>query len=187
MRDAKTGPVSRWGTRGGKVLGIVLGLALAFGTAFGQAGARGPGPTGSAAGMPSESTATMLTVIGTAAAVFLPWRIGGWAGLGVLCAGPSLGFFYGGCWSRGLLSTAVRLGGTFLLVAALYSDDTHDGRAYGYGWLGGMAATAIIDIVTVRKAVRRRNAVVARRRGLALDVSPFVVPKGAGVQVRLGF
>ena len=36
MRNAKTDPVSRWGTRGGKVLGIVLGLALAFAPAFGE-------------------------------------------------------------------------------------------------------------------------------------------------------
>jgi hypothetical protein len=186
MKDAKTDPVSSWGTRGGKVLGIVLGLALAVGPAFGQAGAQAPRPTGSAAGLPSESTAAVLAVIGTAAAVFLPWHIGGWAGLGVLCAGPSLGFFYAGCWSRGLLSTAVRLGGTFLLATALLDDDTN-AAGWAYGWLGGMAATAILDIVTVRKAVRRRNATVARRRGLALDVSPFVVPKGAGVQVRLGF
>jgi hypothetical protein len=185
MRDAKTRVAAKWSARGGRILEIVLGLALALGPAFGQPGAPAPMPDGRAAGLPSESTAVVLAVVGTAASVLLSTRISGWPGFVFFCAGPSLGFFYGGCWGRGLLSTALRFGGTILIASALLNGEWHESHAYI--WLGGMVATAVLDIVTVRAAVRRRNAAITRRRGLALDVSPFALPKGAGLRVRLAF
>ncbi|NTV80925.1 MAG: hypothetical protein HGA24_05835, partial [Candidatus Aminicenantes bacterium] len=56
-----------------------------------------------------------------------------------------------------------------------------------YGWLGGMAASAVLDMVTVGRTVRRHNQTILARRGLNVDVSPFAVPKGGGLQLRLSF
>ena len=137
-------------------------------------------------GLPSESMAVALSLIGTAGAVASLYSDNGWVALAGSSLGPSLGFMYGGCWGRGLITSALRLGATIAVV--LYSVE-HDeaGPGLGYGWIGGMALSAIIDVATVRKAVRKHNNRLLARRGLNIGVAPFALPKGAGVQVRLSF
>ncbi len=137
-------------------------------------------------GLPSESMAVALSVIGTAAAVASLYSHNGWVALAGLSLGPSLGFMYGDCLGRGLLTSGLRLGAT--IAAVLYSVE-HDeaGPGLGYAWIGGMALSAIIDIATVGKAVRKHNDRLLARRGMSVGVAPFALPKGAGVQVRLSF
>jgi hypothetical protein len=130
--------------------------------------------------------ATALSVIGTAAAVASWYSRNGYVILAGLALGPSLGFFYGGCWGRGLLTAGLRVVATYA-VAAIALGDHGAGPALAYGWLGGMAASAILDMATVGPAVRRHNQTILARRGLNVDVSPFAVPKGGGVQLRLSF
>jgi hypothetical protein len=125
-------------------------------------------------------------VIGTLGAVASLFSQNGYVALGGLALGPSLGFFYGGCWGRGMLTACLRLGATYAAVAIALSD-RGAGPALAYGWLGGMAASAILDMATVGRAVRRRNQALLTRRGLNVDLSPVAVPKGGGVQVRLSF
>ena len=137
-------------------------------------------------GLPSESMAVALSVIGTAAAVASLSSDNGWLALAGLSVGPSLGFMYGGCWGRGLMTSGLRLGATIAVVVYALEHD-EDGPGLGYAWIGGMALSAIIDMATVRKAVRKHNDRLLARRGLNVGVSPFALPKGAGVQVRLSF
>lgn len=40
---------------------------------------------------------------------------------------------------------------------------------------------------TVKRAVHKRNEVRMARRKLSVAMAPFVMPKGAGVQIRLSF
>jgi hypothetical protein len=110
----------------------------------------------------------------------------GYVILAGLTLGPSLGFFYGGCWGRGMLTAGLRLGATVALVYAAMSNDSL-APALAYGWLGGMAASAILDMATVGQAVRRHNQARLARRGFNIDMTPVAVPKGAGVQLRLSF
>jgi hypothetical protein len=137
-------------------------------------------------GLPSEKMAVMLSVIGTAVAAASLWSGNAWVALAGLSIGPSLGFLYGNCWGRGFLSAGLRLGATFALAAAALSDDEHS-ETYRIAWIAGMAASAVLDMATVRMAVRRQNARRLAGRGLNVAVSPFALPKGAGVQVRLSF
>lgn len=177
------------GIPGGWVPGLVLVLALVAAPAYGQAppfdlGLKPPA-AGAAAKLPSENTAVYLCVLGSAAAFFSAASQNGYVFLTALGIGPSLGFFYGGCWGRGLLTATLRVGTTFGLLALAYSDEVGTGIAFV--WLGAMVGSALLDVATVRGAVRRHNESLTARRGLKVDVSPFAMPKGGGVQVRLAF
>jgi hypothetical protein len=137
--------------------------------------------------LPSENTAFTLSAVGTLAGVVMPLmsREWGWGILATWCVGPSLGFLYGGCWGRGLATAVLRFGFTLAVAVAAFNDETND--SLGYAWIGGMAALAALDLATVKRAVRNRNRRRMAGRGLQLDVSPFAVPKGAGVRLRLSF
>jgi hypothetical protein len=163
-------------------------LALGVLPAVGQVRAGDPAqiPPQTSFELPSERTAAALCVIGTAAAVASIYTHNGYVILAGLTLGPSLGFFYGGCWGRGMLTAGLRLGATVALVYAAMSNDSL-APALAYGWLGGMAASAIVDMATVGQAVRRHNQARLARRGFNVDMTPVAVPKGAGVQLRLSF
>jgi hypothetical protein len=189
MKTDRTGTTRARKTCGGLTAAFLVALALMTGPVYGQAPGFSPGqrmPTGGfSTGLPSENTAIWLSVIGSAAAVLSPYTRNDYAFLTCLTIGPSLGFFYGGCWGRGLLTSTLRLAATVATVAVSLSDE--GGCAPGYIWLGTMVGTAILDIATVRGTVRRHNAALMARRGLKVGVSPFAVPKGGGFQVRLAF
>ena len=170
-------------------LGLLLGLAVAVLPAAGQVQADDLAQlraSSAAYGLPSDSMATALSVIGTAAAVAGMFSGSAWFALGGLAVGPSLGFLYGGCWGRGLLTAGLRFGATMGFVAiAMADDDVGEGAVSA--WLVGMAGSAILDMATVGRAVRRQNQARLARRGLQVDLSPFAMPKGGGLQVRLSF
>jgi hypothetical protein len=190
MKTNKPGVGSGLRSIGGWVLGLVLGFALVSAPlAAGEVPAfnlaqKPPGAV-AAVTLPSENTAVYLCVLGSVAAIFSAASQNGIIYLTALGLGPSLGFFYGGCWGRGLLTATLRVGVTFGLLALAYSDEVSSNIAYV--WLGAMVGSALIDVATVRGSVRRHNARVMARQGLTVDVSPFALPKGGGVQVRLGF
>ena len=175
----------------GALVAVLCGAALLLGplAANGQtAGAPRTGMAGDRSGLPSEDTAVALGAAGVLAGLFLPLVSSDpsrWGLLTTWCAGPSLGFFYGGCWGRGLLTTGLRLGLTFFLTLAAYDSDNF--YSVGTLWLGGMAATAIWDLATTRRAVHNRNRRITARRGLQLDVAPLVLRRGAGVKVQMSF
>jgi hypothetical protein len=178
------------GAFGGWAPRLVLGLALVTApVAAGEAPAfnlsqKPPGAVATVT-LPSENTAVYLCVLGSVAAFFSAASQNGIVFLTALGLGPSLGFFYGGCWGRGLLTATLRMGATFGLIALAYSDEVSSN--FAYVWLGAMVGSALIDVATVRGSVRRHNARVMARQGLKVDVSPFAMPKGGGVQVRLAF
>ncbi len=180
--------------RKGTALAAALGLALALSAAPAANGQTGAAPragmAGDVSGLPSENTAVALGAVGALAGVFLPLvdsqgSGGGWALLTTWCAGPSLGFFYGGCWGRGLLTTGLRFG--LCLAGALAALDSDNYGGIVYLWLGGMAATTMWDLVTTRRAVRKRNQRIAARQGLRLEVAPLVLRKGAGLKLQVSF
>jgi len=182
MKASRTGLSDGRKVIRGLIVGSLVAGALLTGTAFGQT------PRFSLAGgppLPSESKAMALSVIGTAAAVASAFTGEPYAFLTCLAVGPSMGFFYGGCWGRGLLTATLRLAGTFAAVAVALNDE--NGPAAASIWLGAMIGTSLLDIATVKSTVRRHNAKVAARRGLNVDVAPFALPKGGGLQVRLAF
>jgi len=180
MRDLNKGRRGRAGTPSRGLLIALLGLGLVAAPAVGQ---ETPG-----GGLPSENTALALSAIGTIAAVAstFVW-LGGYGNILAWSALPSLGFMYGGCWGRGLLTTGLRLGATFLVFGYALNHDEDNLAGLGYAYLGGMALSAIIDIATVKKAVHKRNEARLARRGLKLGVAPFALPKGGGIQVRMSF
>jgi hypothetical protein len=167
----------------------MLGLALVMTPAYGQSPAfsLAQGPTRvDNYGLPSEGTAMALSVLGSAVAVVSTLSGNGTLALAGLTFGPSLGFLYGGCWGRGLLSAGLRLGATFAMVMIALSNDGA-GYVLAYSWIGAMTASMIYDLATVKSTVRRHNAALMARRGLKVGVSPFAMRKGGGVQVNLGF
>lgn len=173
---------------GRRIAGILAGLALALVPVFGQSPsfslAQGQ-PAPADYRLPSESTAVALAVIGTAVAVASLASENGWVFMAGLAFGPSLGFFYGGCWGRGLLSSVLRLGVTVAAVAWILEDD--ESATPGYLWLGAMATSVVFDILTVKRAVHKRNESIRARRGAKVGVSPFALPKGGGIQLQLSF
>jgi hypothetical protein len=145
-------------------------------------------------GLPSPATALTLSAVGTAAAIASCVFAGklsrrsylGYIAIVPLLAGPSLGAMYGGCWGRAWLWTGLRTAGLIMVVAIVQADFDHD-EGPNYVLIGGMALSAIIEMATVGKAVRKHNDRLLARRGLNVGVSPFALPKGAGVQLRLSF
>ena len=67
------------------------------------------------------------------------------------------------------------------------SNKRHTATGLGYAFGVLMAATAVYDLATVKKTVHRRNEVRLARRKLKVAVTPFALPRGAGVQVQLSF
>jgi len=174
--------------RGSAVL-ILLGLCLVVVPVVGQGPNEGQAPVSPGVaypGLPSANTAFGLSVAGTVAALASMYSRNGYVAWAGIAFGPSLGFFYGGCWGRGLLSAGLRVGVTFAAIAAFLTDD-HLSASWGFVWLGGLAGSAILDLATVKRAVLRRNARVRARRGLQFDMSPFALPKGGGVRLQLSF
>lgn len=159
--------------------GIVFALFLNQAPAFGQASAE-------AHDLPSGRTATTISAVGTLLSIPLMFLGRDAAALGAvgILTGPSIGYFYGGCWGRGLFSTGLRTAFSFIMAAILYDNETNAGFSV---WLGGMALSAIYDIATVKKAVNKRNQAKLARRKLDVALAPFAVRKGAGVQLRLSF
>jgi len=151
-------------------------------------------------GLPSENTAFTLSLTATLASwgLLALTSAGGEApsettsaiqyiaGVGVF-TGPSLGFFYGGCWGRGLLTTALRLGVTLAVATYALNHDEQDLTGLGLAGIGFFVASSIYDCATVKAAVRKHNAAHIARRGLNVAVAPFPLRKGAGLQVRLSF
>lgn len=190
MTRQDRGKSARAGRLAAHLVAIVCGTALLLA----PLDAQGPSPVwpraaagASAYRVPSENTALTLSVLGTLTGVVIPlmsheW---GWGILASWCVGPSLGFLYGGCWGRGLATAVLRFGFTFALALAAFNDEANN--SLGFAWLGGMAASVALDLATVKRAVRNRNRRRLADRGLQLDVSPFAVPKGAGVRLRLSF
>jgi hypothetical protein len=192
MRDRIEGPNSRRTSGKGRpfVACALLGLALAVLPAAAQVAT--PGQVNRQApsdirGLPSDRTAILLSAAGTAAAVlsvFASHEVSSFS-LVPLFAGPSLGAMYGGLWGRALLFTGLRLVGTYAFAIAASSDEAGIGLAYA--WIAGMSLSAVIEIATIGKAVHDRNERRLARRGIALGVSPFAVPKGAGLNLSLSF
>jgi hypothetical protein len=191
MRDLSKGRRGRTGTLSRGLLIALLGLGLVAAPAVGQETPGGGQPPQAASqynGLPSENMALALSAIGTIAAVasMFVW-LGGYGNILAWSALPSLGFMYGGCWGRGLLTTGLRLGATFLVLGYAFNHDEDNLEGLRFAYLGGMALSAIIDIATVKKAVHKRNEARLARRGLKLAVAPFALPKGGGIQVRMSF
>jgi hypothetical protein len=188
MRERASGAGKGSRTGGPWGLGLLLGLALVMAPAYGQ----NPefnltqAQQGGGYGLPSENTAMALSVLGSVAAVAIVFSENAWIAVAGLSFAPSLGFMYGGCWGRGMLSAGLRLGATIAMVAVALSNDG-PGYALGYGWVGLMAASLVYDLATVRSSVRKHNAAIMARRGPKVGVSPFAMRKGGGVQVSLSF
>ncbi len=187
------------------LIGIPIGIWLATGPLFAQgipAYQAGSPPTARSLSLPSEGTAFTLSLAGTLAGWGLllastgrdTWDTPSEASSALTCvaiaglmAGPSLGYFYGGCWGRGLLMTAVRVGVSLGVLAYSLNNDEEDLTGLGYAYLGVLLGTAIYECATVKSAVRKHNAAHMAQRGLTVAAAPFVLPKGAGLHVRLSF
>lgn len=190
MTGKNGGDTGRAGRPAGHLVAIVCGTALILMPLAAQGQTLDWPPAGLAGTqprMPSEDTAMALCVVGTVSAAVMPFIAleGGWGTLAVMCVGPSLGFLYGGCWGRGLMTAGLRFGFTFAMALAALNDDC--ARWPGPLWIGGLAFSAALDILTVKKAVLKRNGRRLGRRGLLVDMAPFAVPKGAGVRLQLSF
>lgn len=153
-------------------------------------------------GLPKERTAFTLSLTGTLASWGL--MLASWAPpagdapseissaivaasvIGVMI-GPSFGYFYGGCWGRGLLMTGLRVGVSALALAYALENDEKDNTALAVLMAGTLVGSAIFECATVKSAVRKHNAARLAKRGPKLDVSPFPARKGAGLNVRLSF
>ncbi len=186
-----------------RLTGAFLGLCLVAAPLLAQVGpgAQAPSlPDPRSLGLPSENTAFTLSLTATLASWALfalssstgdapseaSSAVGYISAVGIF-AGPSLGFFYGGCWARGLLTTALRLGVTAGVLAYSLNHDEQDLTGLGLAFVGVFVASSIYDCATVKSAVRKHNAAHIARRGLNVAVAPFVLRKGAGLQVRLSF
>ena len=176
------------GTCRGSAVLILLGLCLVVVPVAGRGRNEGQAPVSPVVaypGLPSANTAFGLSVAGTVAALASMYSRNGYVAWAGITFGPSLGFFYGGCWGRGLLTAGLRVVVTFAALAVALNDGLS--KSWEFVWLGGLAGSAILDLATVRRTVLRRNARVRTRRGLQLDMSPFAVPKGGGVRLQLSF
>ena len=169
---------------------ILLGFGLVVSPVAGQDRSEGqdrPRPAVAYPVLPSENTAMALSVIGTLAGVTAFFTDASWFSLGGIALGPSLGFMYGDCWGRGLMTAVLRFGGTIAAMVAALKNDESDLSALAWAWIGGMTASAVFDVATVKRAVHKRNEVRMARRKLSVAMAPFVLPKGAGIQLRLSF
>lgn len=200
MRDRK----SKRRRRAAGLACAVLGFCLTVGPVVSQDITGGPASPPSAASayrLPSERTAFTLSLVGSLVPVGLTalmamvqasdedWGIPSLdivIGLS-LAAGSSAGFFYGGLWGRGLLMSGLRLGASILVISYTMYYDERDNTWLAVAWLAGMAGSMILDVATVKSAVRKHNRARLAKRGLNIAVSPIALRKGAGVQLRLSF
>jgi hypothetical protein len=86
-----------------------------------------------------------------------------------------------------LLTTGLRTAASILVLSYTLEYDERDNSTLVWTYLAGMAVSAVWDLATVKKTVRRRNGAILAKRGLAIEAGPFPLPKGAGVQLRLSF
>jgi len=119
----------------------------------------------------------------------------GAAGMVGLLFGPSLGYFYGGLFWRGLLGIGIRsVGAGVMMIAFLgswFEGWGGDANAEDWGTLalvgaGIMLGSATWDLAAVKGAVNRRN---IRLQEKTFALSPFLNPrtKSVGLSIRLSF
>jgi hypothetical protein len=150
----------------------------------------------------SESTAVMLSAVGTlvplalASLRFSSLRYEGDASGAILEAsmlvGPSLGYFYAGLVGRGFGGLGVRAIGLAGLIGGVsfLSDEMNKKPALGVPlMLGGgvlFFGSMFYDLAKVRKAVRKHN---SRLQDLSLNVAPVLSPKSktVGLSFHLDF
>ncbi|MGZ7046482.1 MAG: hypothetical protein ACXVJK_09160 [Candidatus Aminicenantales bacterium] len=169
--------------------GAFLGLCLAMIVpAVGQEKPGLPVPKPSSAearGLPSESTAAMLSWAVTGASfvlLFMP-ATSTLGAIGTL-VGPSVGYFYGGCVGRGVLGLVLRAGVDYLAIgAAIGKDDP----SFGWGMLAVIVGATVLDAALVKSTVRKHNQAIMAQRRVTFAVAPFALPKGAGVRLHLSF
>jgi hypothetical protein len=150
----------------------------------------------------SESTAVMLSAVGTLVPLALaslrsssPRHESG-ASDAILAAsmlvGPSLGYFYAGLVGRGFVGLGVRAIGLAGLIGGLsfLLDEMNKKPALGVPLLLGGGAlffgSMFCDLAKVREAVRKRN---DRIRNASLNIAPVLSPrsKTVGLSLQLGF
>lgn len=105
-------------------------------------------------------------------------------GLGLVCLGPSLGFFSGGLPGRALLGLALRGGAAGLVYLGweqIWSDRT-SGDILILSGIGLFAGSLLYDLFSVYTAVRNRNLLLPDRT-FALAPAYFPRQKGWGIQL----
>jgi hypothetical protein len=181
MRDLKGINARGDGEHKGLFVTLFLGLLLVIVPAVAA-----PSPGGEGGKLPSENTAFVISILGAALGPTI-------SGPGFL-VGPSLGFFYGGCWGKGLAHVGLRAVAMLVVLAALLSAELGDvgeetKAAFGVAGVCVYLGSVIWDLATVKKAVRKRNAAVGARKGLDVSLAPFILAKakGAGIRMQLSF
>ncbi len=154
-----------------------------------------PGQGDEVPGLRSENAAFLISLVGTVLPVGIALSVPDdgirttredllFLGTAI---GPSLGYFYCGRVWRGLLTVVLRLA----LAGATYGFSTNEDALNGLGYVtaGLYIGSAIFDLVSVRKAVRKRNEAVRARKRLDVSVAPFIMAraKGAGIRIQLSF
>lgn len=106
----------------------------------------------------------------------LPWgaRVAALAGL---CAGPSLGYAYGGSWGYALVSASAKAA---ILGAAIWADSRADGAEERHAWLSTFAAIGVVgwtvvDFIRLGPFVRENNRAQTARQ---LAIAPLVSARG---------
>ena len=110
-----------------------------------------------------------------------------------IIVGPSVGYIYGGRSGRGWAGVGIRsalIVGTVLLAAATAGDgEIGGGEAPAIIVLGGVTAAtivAIIDIATVKKAVRKRNQELGEKNWM-MAPKYFARSRAGGVEIKVKF
>jgi hypothetical protein len=179
------------------VLTMFIGLSLVIIPAFAA-----PDPGGENVKLPSENTAFLFSLIGTVVPVGYGILARGVSGgssghgngslyvawLGAL-VGPSLGYIYGGRAGRGLLGLVGRAAVVIIMAGIMLSNDEANNTFVGLAGVGLFAGSALFDLISVRKAVRKHNDAARARKGMSVSVAPFFLrrEKGAGLNIGLSF
>lgn len=115
----------------------------------------------------------------------------GWAGM---ILGPSVGYFYGGRPGRAFLGSGIRLGLTagtvagMIAICPIFCSDKENTWTWVV-FIGGhslLAASAIYDIATVKKAVRMHNEKL-HQTGWLLSPKYFADHKAGGLELQITF
>jgi len=180
MRDLKGINARGDGEHKGLFVTLFLGLLLVIVPAVAA-----PSPGGEGGKLPSENTAFLISAGGAALGLFIS---------GLVFVGPSLGFFYGRCWGRGLAHVGLRFAAAIVVAGFALSAELNDSGeetkvALGVAGVCVYLGSVIWDLATVKKAVRKHNAAVRARKGLDVAVAPFILAKakGAGIRMQLSF
>jgi hypothetical protein len=97
-----------------------------------------------------------------------------------ICAGPSLGYAYGGSWRYALGAAAIK---SAIVGGALWADARTDDGGCGHAWLSTFAAVTVaawstIDLVRLGRVVDENNRAAAAR---PLALAPLVTAgRGTG-------